>query len=317
MRNDGEKLNLEPKDGILSYFFSLFATLLLSIPVGLIPAGNTQTLLNYFVTQLGFLIVPFIYLARRKISPLDAIPIKSKVKVIPLLLVIPISIGAFLQNTILSVLFNNLLEIIGITPSVNIPSTEGVGNAILAIVAVCLLPALAEEFLFRGVMLTSYRKKGLMPAMLLISLTFALSHFNPAQLVHQAILGFLLAYVTIVSGSIWYGVLIHLLNNLIALFLGDVIPAFNDLYNLNTTNILILLAMCVVGVIILSLSLVAFYKTSVKEDLKVENPFHILSKKKAPSWWNGEKMKDPMTIGTLVFMVVMGILSTFAQLIEF
>lgn len=318
MRNQLKQQNIQPKDGVLAYVFALIITLVAGFFIVLIPEGNTQTLLNYFITQIGFLVVPLIYLKSHKLSVVEAIPVRGKVKLIPLLLILPITVGAFLQNTILSVLFNNLLEVIGITPTINIPSTEGALNAILAVIAVCLLPALAEEFLFRGIMLSSYRTKGLMPSMLLVSLMFALSHFNPAQLVHQAILGFVLAYVTVVSGSIWYGVLIHLLNNVIALFLGDIIPAYNNLYVLNATNILILIAMCVVGIIILTLSLVAFYKTGALEDRKVEgSPFNILSKSKAPLWWESESSKDSFTIGLIVFMVVMSILSTLAQLIQF
>jgi hypothetical protein len=47
------------------------------------------------------------------------------------------------------------------------------------------------------------------------------------------------------------------------------------------------------------------------------NPFNILSKSKAPLWWESDGSKDSFTIGLIVFMVVMSILSTLTQLIKF
>ncbi|MBQ8177638.1 MAG: CPBP family intramembrane metalloprotease [Clostridia bacterium] len=319
MRNDElQNSTLSPKDGVLAYLVALSVTLVLSFVVFFLPEGNAQTLANYFITQLGFLIVPFLFLKSKGISYLDAVPLKGKVKPLAVVLIIPITIGAFMQNTILSVAFNWLLEALGITPSVNLPSTDGALNVLLAVVAVCLLPALAEEFLFRGIILSSYKNKGLMRACVLSAVVFALSHFNPAQFVHQAILGFILAYITVCSGNVWYGALMHLLNNVIALFIGDVIPAYNNLAILNSQNIIILMIMCAVGAVILIVSLLAFSKVVTRDELKVDgHPLKILSKKGAPAWWNADKVKDPWTIGFIVFMVVMSVLSALTQYLTF
>lgn len=305
---------LTPKDGVLAFVIALSVSLIVGTLIVFLPEGNAQTLANYFVTQLGFLIVPFLYLKSRSINYLDAVPLKGKLKPVALLLIIPITIGAFLQNTILSVSFNWLLEAIGITPTVNLPSTDGALNTLLAVVAICILPALAEELLFRGIILSSLKSKGLMTSCLLSAVIFALSHFNPAQFVHQAILGFILAYITVASGSIWYGIVMHLLNNLIALFVGMIIPAYNDLAVLNSQNLIILIVMCLIGVVILTLSLVAFYKVATQPHLKTHgNPLKLLSKKSAPEWWASDKSRSPWIIGFIIFMVAMSILTALTQ----
>ncbi len=315
MRNDDlQTSTLAPKDGILAYLIALSVTLVLSFLVFLLPEGNAQTLANYFITQLGFLIVPFLFLKSKSLRYSDSVPLKGKIKPIAIALIIPITIGAFMQNTILSVAFNWLLEAIGITPSIDLPSTDGALNVLLATMAICILPAFAEEFLFRGIILSSYESKGLIPSCLLSAVIFALSHFNPAQFVHQAILGFILAYITVCSGSIWYGVIMHLLNNVIALFIGDIIPAYNELAILNTQNLIVLLVMCIVGALILSISLLTFSKVAMRKELKVDGlPLKILSKKNAPTWWCSDKSKDPWTIGFIVFMVVLSVLTALTQ----
>ncbi len=306
------ELNLTPKTGVIAYLLSLGVSLALSVLVPLLPEGNAQTLGSYFATQIPFLLVPFFYLTLKKVPYLNVVPLKAKVKPLALLLVIPITVGAFLQNTILSVAFNWLLEALGVTPSVSLPLTDNALNTVLCVIAVVLLPALSEEFLFRGVMLSSYRQRGIIGSSLLVSVIFALSHFNLAQLVHQVILGFILAYLTASSGSVWYGVLVHLLNNVIALFIEDLIPAFSTLYVFNATSVGILVGMSLVGAIILLTSLYGFSKIGVKEELRTEgNPFKIFSKAKAPSWHSSEKKPlDYLTVGLLVFMAVLSVLST-------
>lgn len=314
IKNDSIKPNITTKDGVLAYAVALAGTLVIGMSLVFVPEGNAQTLLNYFITQLGFLIIPFLYLKSRNLPYLEAVPIKRKVKPIALLLVIPITIGAFLQNTILSVAFNWLLEAIGVTPNVNLPLTDNALNVTLAVLAVCVLPAISEEFLFRGIMLSSYRSKGAMGSAILTAIIFALSHFNPAQIMHQAVLGFVLAYLVIASDNIWYGVVLHLLNNLIALFIGDLIPSYNSLAVLNGTNLGILIGMCLIGMAILTASLYAFSKLSTVPELKVDNPFKVLSKKHAPLWYQAEKkLLDPLTVGFIVCMAVLGVLSTLAS----
>jgi membrane protease YdiL (CAAX protease family) len=87
----------------------------------------------------------------------------------------------------------------------------GLGTALLL---VALLPAVAEEVTFRGVVLAGLRRSGSRwIAVVGSALVFGLFHINPYHVVAASVVGVLLGWVALESGSIVPGVLIHLINN--------------------------------------------------------------------------------------------------------
>ena len=90
------------------------------------------------------------------------------------------------------------------------------GFYILYVIIVGVVPAICEESLFRGVILQGFRGKGKHFAVLMSALLFMLMHGGPDQTVHQFILGVILGYVFIYSGSLWVTIFIHFLNNFIS-----------------------------------------------------------------------------------------------------
>ena len=319
MKDNRNQNLITSKEATFIYGLSLVAMLVLSLIAGALPEGNAQVLASYACAQIAFLIVPLIYLKTKKIPLSLALPAENKLKVIPLILLAPITIGAFMQNTLLAVAFNWLMEAIGLTPSVSIPSLDGAGNIILAILVVAVMPAIGEEIMYRGVMLSAHTDKGLFNACLLSGIIFSLSHFNPAQLVHQFILGVILAFLVASTGNIWYAIITHFINNLLALFVGEIIPQYNTLATLHTTTVLILIALCIVGAVVLIPSLIAFMKFGAKEALKVKrnNLFLLPLKDKAPSWhFNLQKVKgvDYYLVGLISFMVILSILTALTPL---
>jgi sodium transport system permease protein len=83
-----------------------------------------------------------------------------------------------------------------------------------ALILVALLPAVAEEVTFRGVVLAGLRRSGSRwIAIVGSALVFGLFHVNPYHVVAAFAVGLLLGWVALESGSILPGVLIHLVNN--------------------------------------------------------------------------------------------------------
>ena len=83
-----------------------------------------------------------------------------------------------------------------------------------ALVLVALLPAVAEEVTFRGVVLAGLRRSGSRwIAVVGSALVFGLFHINPYHVVAAFGVGLLLGWVALESGSILPGILIHLVNN--------------------------------------------------------------------------------------------------------
>ena len=87
----------------------------------------------------------------------------------------------------------------------------GLGSALLL---VALLPAVAEEVTFRGVVLAGLRRSGSRwIAVVGSALVFGLFHINPYHVLAASMIGLLLGWVALESGSIVPGMLMHLVNN--------------------------------------------------------------------------------------------------------
>jgi sodium transport system permease protein len=87
----------------------------------------------------------------------------------------------------------------------------GLGSALLL---VAVLPAVAEEVTFRGVVLSGLRKTGSRwLAVVGSALVFGLFHVNPYHVASATLVGLVLGYAALESGSILPGILMHLVNN--------------------------------------------------------------------------------------------------------
>lgn len=94
---------------------------------------------------------------------------------------------------------------------------DSVQEMLLIIGGAVIVAAVAEEMLFRGMILTALEQfKDAASAIVLSAIFFALIHFNPWGAVQIALLGFALGYLAWKSQSIWPGVILHALNNLLA-----------------------------------------------------------------------------------------------------
>ena len=102
---------------------------------------------------------------------------------------------------------------------------------------IALTPAICEETMFRGLVLSGLRKWGKWPAVLTSAFLFALAHASIYRLLPTLLLGILLGLVVWRTGSILCGVVIHALNNgLMATMLHS--PKMVSLLGLNEGSII-------------------------------------------------------------------------------
>lgn len=87
---------------------------------------------------------------------------------------------------------------------------------ILMIICTALLPALFEEFAFRGVILGLLRKYGDFFAILISSICFAFMHSTILQIPFALSIGLVLGFITVKSNSLLPAICIHFINNLIS-----------------------------------------------------------------------------------------------------
>lgn len=129
-------------------------------------------------------------------------------------LYVPMAIGTmFAVNMTINILFGQLLTPFD-TPITADSLPHSPVGILLYFVAASVFPALFEEMLFRGIMLKNLLPAaGKWPAIIISALVFGLMHLDPAQSVSAFGFGLFAGYAYVKSGSIWFGSLIHLLNN--------------------------------------------------------------------------------------------------------
>jgi len=128
----------------------------------------------------------------------------------------------------------------------------------LALISTVIVPALVEEFACRGLMLGLLKKHGEGFAIIASSLLFGLMHGNFEQIPFAFMVGLVLGFITVKSGTILIAMAVHAFNNFVSIvfeyFLADV-PQ-----NIQNTGYLIFLIIC------LLLGIFTIYLFRKKED---------------------------------------------------
>ena len=92
---------------------------------------------------------------------------------------------------------------------------------VLSLAALALTPAICEEALFRGPILRGFRQRfSAGAACLLTGLLFGILHGDVWRFIPTSLLGALLSWVALASGSILPSMLVHLINNGALIILG-------------------------------------------------------------------------------------------------
>jgi membrane protease YdiL (CAAX protease family) len=73
----------------------------------------------------------------------------------------------------------------------------------------CILGPPVEELLFRGVLYNFYKKKGILPAIILSSVFFSMLHFDLYRIASIFIIGVFLALLYEITQCFWIPVLVH------------------------------------------------------------------------------------------------------------
>ena len=105
------------------------------------------------------------------------------------------------------------------------------------LMAYAVLPAICEEFVYRGILCHEYERGGVGRAIVLSSLFFALLHFNVVNLPVYLFSGVILAMTLYATRSLFGAMLAHFLYNIFGLF-GQ--PYMSTLYRITSSSRLFL-----------------------------------------------------------------------------
>ncbi len=100
---------------------------------------------------------------------------------------------------------NNVDDTLGYT----VQSNPWIVNLIL----IALVPAVVEEFIFRGLIFGAYKKRNPLVAAILSALLFGLIHMNINQFTYAFVIGIIFAFLTYVTGSIIPSTIAHFVVN--------------------------------------------------------------------------------------------------------
>ena len=144
-----------------------------------------------------------------------------------------VAVGLGLAVCFFSGFLSNLvsagLTAVGIPNSLSgIPVGENLFELILFFIVMAILPALSEEFVFRGALISFSRTSGTAACCLASGALFALMHMNLHQMLNAFLVGSLLALMTMRSGSIFPAVIVHFLNN-VTTIVQEMVNAFVNL----------------------------------------------------------------------------------------
>lgn len=98
---------------------------------------------------------------------------------------------------------------------------KDIGHLIFVSIVVAMIPAIGEEFFFRGILLGDLLKGKIHPAIAIpvTGLIFAVSHMEYDNTLAIWALGSFLGYIYYVSGSLWLPIAAHFTNNFLAVLM--------------------------------------------------------------------------------------------------
>ncbi len=137
------------------------------------------------------------------------------------LLLIPIAIMICIIGSIATSYFSEFfLWLFGVEFEMpdDVSDYGSVSGVLISLLSTAVLPAFVEEFAIRGVVMQSLRRYGDWFAIIMSSLVFALMHGNMVQIPFAFIAGIGIGYAVIKTGTMWTGIIIHFINNSIAVF---------------------------------------------------------------------------------------------------
>lgn len=111
------------------------------------------------------------------------------------------------------------------TPDIAMPT--GVLGVFLSVVRIGVVAAVVEESAMRGFVMGNLRRYGDGFAIVMSAFLFGFMHGNLIQAPFALIAGMGLGYLSVKTGTLWTGIIIHFLNNMISLsvtYLSDIIP---------------------------------------------------------------------------------------------
>ncbi len=146
---------------------------------------------------------------------------------------------------------------------------------IFPVISFALLPAVCEEFMFRGVLFNSYAKHGWSCAVLTCSVFFALFAFDPSLIPSSIFVSVLLFFLLSVTNSLPVCMVVHFIYNIYGIFIRTNVSN----YFLSSGNVVLLILIIVFFILLSGAALCAEFSRKFKNMAKnKEEPPELFEK---------------------------------------
>lgn len=237
----------------------------------MLTSSKALTYISLFLGQLVFMGIFFLYSRIRKINPINACKIKFKFNIWQFLICIGIGVVLILGfSQMINLLDLGIYKMSGINPSGLSINLSNFGMFIVGVLFYALIPAVVEEFLFRGVIFVGLKNKyGAIFSVIVGALLFALVHLSIYQFVYQFVLGVVLCLVVYFTGSIFYSMVVHFVNNFVIILWTYISTVQGNITTLDTFwpawKIIVSVVAMIVAVTVIVLAFVFWYKKKQPE----------------------------------------------------
>lgn len=258
------------RDAVIIYFAALCFINIIAWIFNLDLSTDIKVFAAFGLAQVGFIGSIIIYSKIKKIDLLFNLPIRRKISLEEVIAAALVTLTLLMVSLFPSVTFAWLLESLGVELKLNLPVFDSAFTIFAGFIIICILPAIGEEMLIRGVFVQAYRSRGGVYMILMSSLVFSLMHMNPAQIAHQFFIGIILSYIVIRTEKLLLPMIIHCLNNSIALFLPLIFPVLNTT-KVSGASLLMLFFLMIAGLVLSITTIHNLISHSLKDEDKQEN----------------------------------------------
>lgn len=261
---------------------------------------------DYIINALGefagFFLVPFVFCLIFHYKLRDVIPTTRNKKYNPILLVL----GGYAVCTVANIaigLLNFNLSLFGLENTTGVEfTTKTPLDQVIYFICIGIVPALTEEFAFRGVILNSLRKYGDGFAILMSSLLFGFMHANFVQIPFAFIVGLACGFILVKTNSIIPSICLHLLNNGTSVIL-DIISNYTSTSVYSLISSVIILVLTLAGVI----SIFALIKKGISFKSEGKSTVSLGAKDRIVQFF-----ANPGTIIILSFFIIEALVTLFS-----
>lgn len=202
------------KSGLIFTFMMLIYLILStigSVIILLFKIGEYGVYISVFFPTIAFIMTYIVFNDKRK-KVSEKLYIK-KFNILYLIIVLFISFSMLFYVGKINALFVDLLNRLGIETNETVIPLNNTIEYVVSIITMAIIPAVSEELFFRGMLFNSLKKHGVIFAIVISSLCFALYHCSFSQLIYQFIYGLIFALLFYVSDSVIPGIICHFINN--------------------------------------------------------------------------------------------------------